>query len=320
MKNPVVMKKNVACIGAGNIGRSWAIVFASAGCDVTVYDSAPTFSDGQFLTTVKKSTDALECSGLIESSDEVISRIHPVGSLREALQLAEYVQESVLEDVEIKREIFNEFDKLAPQGAILASSTSAIPASSFTENLRSRERALVVHPVNPPHLIPLVEICPAPWTSEQTVRESEQFMREVGQSPIILKQAVTGFVLNRLQFALFGEAMHLVSRGICTASDIDEVLTKGLALRWALYGPFEVMHLNASGGFRGFIRNLGNMIRNVTSETRSNYRWTDKLVETIHAEKCIKAPEKDILDHQMKRDSEIIALRKFLHQLRADNP
>ena len=193
----------IALVGAGVIGSSWSFVFARAGFDVLVYDAHPG-SAAKAVDFVRSALTDLKAQGLAstESPDAILARIKPTLQLEDALQAVEYVQESAPERVEIKRELYARLDALAPADTILASSTSGLPASAFTQELARGHRCLVVHPINPPHLIPLVEIVPAPWTDLGVVERATDLMRRIGQSPIRLRKEINGFVVNRLQSAL----------------------------------------------------------------------------------------------------------------------
>ena len=147
------------------------------------------------------------------------------------------MQENLPEEVAIKRTAFAELDRLASPDAILASSTSAIVASQFTADLAGRARCLVAHPVNPPHLVPVVELCGAPWTSEATLDRARVTMASLGQVPIVVRREIDGFVLNRLQGALLTEAMRLVADGVVAPDDLDKTMRDGLGLRWSFMGP-----------------------------------------------------------------------------------
>src|SRR5205085_5888573 len=191
------------------------------------------------------------------------ARLTPAASLAEAVPRADLVQENGPETVEAKRAIFADLDCHAPPAAVLASSTSFIPASAFSEELPGRERCLVGHPVNPPHLVPVVELCGAPWTAPETVARAHGVMSEIGQVPIIVRRELDGFILNRLQGALLTEAMRLVGEGYVSPEDLDKTVRDGLGLRWSFMGPFETIELNAPGGaadycerYSGFYRRL----------------------------------------------------------------
>ncbi|HWU61756.1 MAG TPA: 3-hydroxyacyl-CoA dehydrogenase [Ensifer sp.] len=302
----------VACIGAGTVGRAWGVVFARAGQEVRLYDSMPGEAAGRARDGARRTLELFAENGLLDEPVEtVLARIVPAQSIADAVSGAAYVQESVREDLQIKREVFAEISAFAHPNAILASSTSALPGSEFMGEVANPERALVVHPVNPPSLIPLVELCGTRWTSPDTVVKAKSFMIEVGMKPIVLKKEIDGFILNRLQFTLVAEALHLVGEGYCDPEDIDAVLTDGLALRWASIGPFEVAHLNAPDGMQGFIDRLGPMMRHMGREARTDYDWTDEQVARTHARLCEHIPLDSIAARQAWRDGRILALRRM---------
>jgi 3-hydroxyacyl-CoA dehydrogenase len=254
--------RNVAIVGVGLIGRAWAAVFARAGWHVRLTDPhVPTLAAAPRL--IRDELRALARHGLADDLDGTMMRISVAGSLREAVMDVELVQENGPEKVEEKELIFGELDKLAPRQALLVSSTSAITASRFTEKLPGRARCLVGHPVNPPHLIPLVELCGAPWTAPETMERARNIYREIGQVPVTVNREINGFVLNRLQGALLAEAFRLVGEGFISAEDLDHTVKNGLGLRWSFLGPFETIELNAPGGipdycarYTGFYREL----------------------------------------------------------------
>src|SRR5687768_4609867 len=192
---------SVAIIGAGLIGRSWAIVFARAGWQVRVTDSEarPLENASQLIAA---GLEELASYGLVTDPGSATANVAIVPSLADAVSGVALVQENGPEVVETKRMIFAELDRLCPEDAILASSTSAIVASRFTEELPGRARCLVAHPVNPPHLVPLVELCGASWTAPQTIEKARRIYESVEQVPIMVNREVEGFVLNRLQGAL----------------------------------------------------------------------------------------------------------------------
>lgn len=148
-------------------------------------------------------------------------RLNTVGELSAALEGADWVQENAPERIEVKRQLWRELDRLTPEASILASSSSAIVPSRFTEELRGRARCIVAHPINPPYLIPAVELVPAPWTAPGTMTRAEEVMRSIGQAPIVMKRELDGFVMNRMQGALLEEAFRLVEDGYCTVEDVD---------------------------------------------------------------------------------------------------
>ena len=159
--------------------------------------------------------------------------------------------------------------ELAGPGVILASSTSGIPCSAFTEGLPGRARCLVAHPVNPPHLVPVVELSGAPWTSEDTIARARAIFDAVKQAPITVKKEIEGFILNRLQAALVGEAFRLVQEGYVTPRDLDTTVAEGLGLRWSFLGPFATIELNAPGGIADYCVRYGGLLGRVIADPPS---------------------------------------------------
>jgi 3-hydroxyacyl-CoA dehydrogenase len=254
--------RKAAIVGAGLIGRAWAVVFARAGWRVEAWDVSEAARAALKTETAAMCADLVR-HGLIEDADAVVARISPAASLAAALDGAEIVQENGPEAVEAKQALFAELDALAGPETILASSTSAIVASLFTDGLAGRARCLVAHPVNPPHLIPLVELCGAPWTDPAVIDRARAIYESVGQTPIMVNREIEGFVLNRLQGALLAEAFRLVATGVVSPEELDLTLTDGLARRWSFIGPFATIELNAPGGlpdycarYTGFYRRL----------------------------------------------------------------
>jgi 3-hydroxyacyl-CoA dehydrogenase len=254
--------RRVAIVGVGLIGRAWAAIFARAGWNVRLTDPhQPTLNAAPGL--IRDELHALARHGLADDPDGAAGRLSIAASLEDAVGDVEFVQENGPEIVEEKLTIFAELDRLAPSNALLVSSTSAITASRFTEKLPGRARCLIGHPVNPPHLIPLVELCGAPWTAPDAIDRARQTYREIGQVPVTINREIDGFVLNRLQGALLAEAFRLVGEGFISAEDLDHTVKDGLGLRWSFLGPFETIELNAPGGipdycarYTGFYKEL----------------------------------------------------------------
>lgn len=262
-------------VGAGLIGAAWANVFARAGWQVRVWDPA----DRQRAAAqelIAHSLHDLARHGLVDDPAAAARRITVVPTLAEAVANADYVQESGPERVEIKRETFAQLDAAAGPTTILASSTSAIVASQFTESLPGRARCLVAHPVNPPHLVPVVELCGAPWTAPATVQRARAILTEIGQAPIEVKREIDGFVLNRLQVALLTEAFRLVQDGYVTPQDLDRTIADGLGLRWSFMGPFETIELNAPSGIADYCQRYTPWFRRYMKDLPPPTVWDDE--------------------------------------------
>jgi 3-hydroxyacyl-CoA dehydrogenase len=299
----------VACIGAGLVGGGWAVVFARGGADVALYDSGGAEAESRARASIIQTLALLDRSGLLNEPLERISgRIRFASSIADAVDGVAHVQESVKEDVAIKRAVAAEIAEHASADTVIASSTSALAGSLFLD-IKGAERALVAHPVNPPSLIPLVELCGTPWTSPETVARTRAFMTSLGMKPVTLNKEIDGFLLNRLQYTLVAEAMHLVGEGYCSATDIDRVIKDGLALRWSTIGPFEVAHLNSPHGFQGFVDHLGSMMRHMGKDAKTAYDWSPELAAQIHAEIAAQVPLESLPERQKWRDANILATR-----------
>jgi 3-hydroxyacyl-CoA dehydrogenase len=201
--------------------------------------------------------------------------VRVVETPEEAVRGVEYVQECGPEVLEVKRETFARLDAAAASDTILASSTSALVPSKFTGSLKGRARCVVAHPVNPPHLVPVVEVCGSPWTCAETKQRTIEIMQGVGQVPIDVKKEIDGFILNRLQVALLTEAFRLVQEGYVSPEDLDHTVADGLGLRWAFMGPFETIELNAPGGIPDYCRRYVDWFRRYMADAPSASVWDD---------------------------------------------
>jgi L-gulonate 3-dehydrogenase len=265
---------NVAIIGSGLIGRSWANVFVRSGWTAILWDPVERARE-EGPAAISKSLHDLAEHGLVTDPKAAAARVRTAATLEEAVAQADFVQESGPETLEAKIAIYKRLDAAAPKTTVLASSTSAIVASKFTEGLAGRDRCLVAHPVNPPHLVPVVEICGAPWTSEQSVARAKEVFVSVGQVPIHVLKEVDGFVLNRLQVALLTEAFRLVADGVVSPRDLDHTMADGLGLRWAFMGPFETIELNAPEGIADYCRRYTPWFRRYMQDLPKADVWDD---------------------------------------------
>ena len=297
----------VAVIGAGLIGRAWSIVFARAGFEVALWDQFPQAIQPA-LDFIAERLPELKENGLLEDEPAaVMARIRTAKTLADALRDAVYVQENGPERVEVKIPLFAELDRVARPDAVLASSTSGIPASAFTEGLRGRHRCLVAHPVNPPYLIPLVEICPAPWTDEATVARARAIMEEAGQVPATVKKELDGFALNRLQGALLAEAFRLIAEDVISPADLDALVKHGLGLRWSFMGPLETIDLNAPGGLADYCDRYGPLYAKM-QEQMTPLAWDAALVGRLQDARRAELPANMQPVRQAWRDRRLMAL------------
>nr|KAF6427338.1 crystallin lambda 1 [Rousettus aegyptiacus] len=237
----------VVIIGSGIIGQGWAMLFASGGLKVKLYDIEQQKITNS-LENIRKEMKSLEQLGSLKgalSAPQQLSLISGCWDLREAVEGAIHIQECVPEDLELKRKVFAQLDLLAGDDVVLASSTSCLLPSRLFAGLAHVRQCIVAHPVNPPYYIPLVELVPHPQTAPSTVDRTYALMQKIGQSPVRVLKEIDGFALNRLQYAVIGEAWRLVQEGIVSPGDLDLVMSNGLGLRYAFLGPLETMHLNA---------------------------------------------------------------------------
>ena len=299
----------VAIIGSGFIGRAWAISFARAGHDVALWDQDPD-APRQAIDFAASVAPDLAKNDLLAGQDpqQVLARLRPEKTLAAALADAEHVQESALERLDVKKALFVDLDRLAPPSAVVASSSSAILPSLFTEQLPHRERCLVIHPINPPYLIPAAEVVPAPWTSPEIVERARGFLIAAGQAPIVMKRELDGFVMNRMQGALLEEAFRLVADGFATTEDIDVGIREGLALRWSFMGPFETIDLNAPAGVRDYVQRYEGIYSNISKQTRHRADWAGPVLAQIERERRSKLPADRLGERQKWRDRRLMAL------------
>lgn len=301
--------RNVAVIGAGLIGAGWAVVFARAGYVVRAFDPAQQVRE-RLLPWVDGSLCELAKLGLISDPAAVRSRISVSDTMAGVLENAFYVQESVFETVVAKTEVSREIDRQMPSDAVVGSSSSGIPASQFTESCRNRSRFLVAHPVNPPHLVPVVEIVPAPWTDSEAVERVSALMRDAGQTPVRLSREIEGFVLNRLQGVLLNEAWALYQEGIASLEDIDATIAHGLGLRWSFMGPFETIDLNAPGGIDDYAYRLRDLYAGMV-RSPTTLPWPDDVVHKATNERRAVLPADDLPKRRAWRDAVLARLAVF---------
>ncbi|KAH7410262.1 hypothetical protein DE146DRAFT_603910 [Phaeosphaeria sp. MPI-PUGE-AT-0046c] len=249
-------KLKITLIGTGTIGLSFAAFHLSSPfpSQLTIYDTRPNLS-AYIREQLPKFFEDTEIS-------LDISTIKLASTLQEAVTNADIVQESGPENLSIKQELWKKIEEHVSPDALLWSSTSGIPASQQAEYMQDKTRLLVVHPYNPPHIMPLLELVPSPQTSDQVITRTQKFWRERGRVPIHIKKETTGFVANRLAFALLREAIHLVDEGVVSVEELDQIVQSSMGPRWAVAGPFKSYHAGGGpGGLEGFFTNIGGTVQ-----------------------------------------------------------
>jgi 3-hydroxybutyryl-CoA dehydrogenase len=225
-------KARIAVIGAGLMGHGIAQVFALAGHEVRIQDTVMANLDtvtSRILANLRE----------LGEDEAMVERVEPTPHLAAAVRDADYVVEAVLEDLPLKQKLFADIEQHAPPSAIFASNTSVIPITRIMEKLRDRTRALGTHWWNPPYLVPLVEVIGTRWTAPEAIQWAISLHKAAGKMPVHVKKDVPGFVGNRLQHALWREAISLVERGICDAETVDTVIKASFGRRLAVLGPLE---------------------------------------------------------------------------------
>jgi len=310
-KNENNPKKKVALIGCGLIGQSWAISFLSAGFDVSLFDPVEGVTD-KAKEKIKAKLSDLQKYGLLKNKNisDFLDKIHLARDISQAVEGSFYVQESGPEDLDIKRELTKKIDAATPDNIPIASSTSGIPASMYASEVKGKYRCLVAHPINPPHLIPAVEIVPAPFTSKAITQVVKKIITSIDKEPLELKKEIPGFVVNRLQGALLSEAFKLVKDGIASAEDIDKAISEGLGLRWSFMGPFHTIHLNAPEGIAGYVKRYEKMYGEMFN--KSDIEWSSVVKLGLEEEllKLYHLSERE--KHEKERDTKLTEL--ILHK------
>ena len=298
----------IAIIGAGSIGAAFALMFASGGCKVRVYDSSEE-QGRRALQHIGDSLRDLEEFGLTrQTAGQVMSQIDVVADIADAVQGADYVQECVPEDIALKQSLFARLDKLVSPDTILASASSAITASEIAASLAGAHRCIIAHPGNPPFLIRVVEVVPAPFTSPEVTERTANVLRSAGLHPVILRKEMRGFVFNRLQGAMLREAYSLVEDGVASVEDIDVLVRDGLGLRWAVVGPFETADLNRRGGIGKHAEIMGPAYAAMGAERGACNNWSAELVSRVAAERRALLPLAQWDERVRWRDRQLMAL------------
>ncbi len=297
----------VAVIGAGTIGSGWAAYFLSRGLEVSASDPAPGGADAlrRFIDSAWPALDAL---GLADGADP--SRVTFGPDPAAAAEGAGFVQESGPDRVETKQALLERIGAVLGPEVIIASSSSNLMPSQIQARCPHPERVVVGHPFNPPHLIPLVEVCGGEQTAAEVVDRAVRFYRAIGKHPIRLNKEMPGHVSNRLQAAIWREAAFLVEQGVVSVADVDAAVAKGPGIRWALMGPALTHHLGGgAGGLRYLWQNFGPAVLwpHLGAQTDSA-ELLDKLVSGVEA----AAEPRSMADWARWRDRKLVAILKEL--------
>ncbi len=307
--------RNVAILGAGTIGSSWASFFASKGISVKMYDVEKSIQE-RGIQKAKQNLEALVGYDLLKMSmlDQAVGNIVSANDLEELVLEADYVQESVLENYEVKKEVYKQLDSAAAPHTILASSSSGLLMSEIQGAVKRPERCLIAHPFNPPHLIPLIELVPGKQTDLQLVEDVKNFFEGLGKIPVVLKKEAPGHIANRLAAALWREAVEIVARGVASVEDVDKALYAGPGIRWALMGQHLIYHLGGGEGGYGYL--IDHIGKTFSAVWRDMATWTtfpeesnEMLVEGVKE----SMGNKSGAEVAQWRDKKIVELLKIIY-------
>lgn len=295
--------RRVACVGAGVIGGGWVAHYLARGYDVTAWDPAPDAAQ-KLRRLVDAAWPALVQLGLADGASP--ERLTVTATLEEAVADAQFVQESAPEKLELKRELLAALDAAAPAGVVIASSTSGYPMTDMQTGAADPGRLVVGHPFNPPYLIPLVEVVGGERTTRDAVAWASRFYEVAGKSVITMDREVPGFIANRLQEALWREALHMVANGEATVREIDDSITEGPGLRWAFMGPMLTFALaGGEGGMAHMLDHFGPSLK--SPWTRLEAPELDKKLYDDVVAGCDEAADgRTIADLVAERDQGVI--------------
>jgi 3-hydroxybutyryl-CoA dehydrogenase len=236
--------KRITVVGAGLMGHGIAQEFACAGYEVSLHARTEETLQ-KAIKNIQDNLQRLLQVGLV-TTEQVVSipmKIRTSTLLKEAVSDTDLVIESVYEDIAVKQQVFQDLDRLCPGHTILASNTSSLIPSLFTVGIQRPDKVLVAHYVNPPYLVPLVELVRGGGTSDETITTVCDLLKKIGKQPVVVQKEIPGFITNRLQMTLLREALWLVQKGIASPQDIDMVIKTSLGRRWAVAGVFEVLEI-----------------------------------------------------------------------------
>ncbi|MDN4056440.1 3-hydroxyacyl-CoA dehydrogenase NAD-binding domain-containing protein [Massilia sp. YIM B02763] len=255
--------RSVAIIGAGTIGLSWAVLFATRGWRVCILDPHPDLQDA-VKYAVNEAVPTLKALGIDVDKDATVGKIVIATSLEEAVGDVDLVQENGPKRLEWKRELFAKLEKFTTDRTVLASSSSSRSASAISFDIADGSRIIVDHPYNPPHVMPVVEVVPGNKTSEITTMRAMEIYASLEREPILVKEEIPGFVGNRLQLALLREALYLVHEEVIDPIMLDRLMKGSLGVRWAAIGPLAAMRLGGGpAGAAHLMENVGKEMEHI---------------------------------------------------------
>lgn len=301
--------RRVALVGAGVIGSGWAARCLARGIEVVVTDPSPA-AEAALRTTVDNAWPALEKAGLPAAADR--TKLSFAGSIEEAVAQADFVQENVPEREALKIEVFEEIGRHANPEAVIASSSSGLLPSRIQSRCAHPERVIIGHPFAPVYLLPLVEIVRGEKTSMDAALAAGAFYEHIGMRPLHVRKEIDAFIADRLQEALYREALHLINDGVATVPEIDAAITGGPGLRWAFMGTFLAWHLGGgAGGMRHTIEQFGPALKLPWTKLEAP-ELTDELKERIVDGCEVECGAREFADMERRRDECLVKIQQVL--------
>jgi carnitine 3-dehydrogenase len=282
MTAPAGVSAKVAIVGAGTIGRGWAALCASAGWECALLDTEVTVADGALAEVARRARNLVTLGRApAETVERGLRRLRMGRSLLQACGDADWIIESVNEDLKLKQRVFENLSQVVRPEAVITSSSSGLPISEIAARSRDQQRCLVAHPLNPPELIPLVEVVPGKFTAAPATESLLHWLRALGRIPITLKREVPGNAVGRISAAVWRECIDLVLAGVIDVDDIDRAVSLGPGLGWAAAGPHLTYHLGA--GEEGVKTFLEQLLQSFESWWASLAKWTTLEPEQVQA-------------------------------------
>jgi len=301
-------KARIGIVGCGIIGSSWAATFLAAGRDVLAFDPAVPRQE------IARRIEAHFQPGALTGSHK--GHLTVAATLDAFGDGIDYIQESIVEDLNAKRALFARLDTICPRSTVLATSSSALSASKIAHDLAGRSRVIVAHPATPPHAMPAVEIVPAPFTDKAIFQRTWDLLDAIGQVPVHVLREVEGFAMNRMQAALLFSMLEMIADEIVTPEGADALIRESFGMRWSVLGPLEGVHLNAPGGIRDYFSRYRPMFAAMFAPLNAEGRSLDTLLSQKNLDRvedyALRSVAIDkIAQRRAWRDSRLTALRQW---------
>lgn len=302
--------QSIAVIGTGSVGASWASLFLAKGIKVQAYDKHPEAKQ-KAEAFVKAAWPALRELGVTNLAEPDFDLMSFSTTIKEAVKDVDVVQENVYEDIDLKRAVLKEIESGISAETLIISSTGGIPPTELQQGCKNPARFVVVHPFNPSHLIPLVEVVDGKETAPEVVVWAMDFVRYLQKEPVHVKLETSGHLTNRLQFALVKEAVACLVEGVASAADIDRAVRYGLAPRWMLMGSLLTLHLaGGKGGMKGILDHAGQAIESWWTP-RFVPKVDEQLIEMLANASAEVSDKQDVQEWIKWRDEQLVHVLKL---------